>query len=527
MKLSNHKHQSWFKVTPLNSNWIIAFSVYLILVWGFAILRAQYMWITGDDPNLLVQSILTREGQRPNFDFKSGYPGLSQFTQSLLMKVFGVNLFSQHLYTAILSTITGFLICINFSKSPAWILSTGLIIVYCQEHLVNPTPNPGHLFINIVLFLYTLDKKLQIKNSIMRASLVAFLLGISFLAKQYAIIIFISYIILQISQVKDFKNTRYKNRINLLIGLLVAFSYYYFLIPNSRLKIDALINLVLCSIPFLVLMYLNSKNEFNPGIVRLKELLAIIATSLIVFIFTIFIGLSMLYGTFEINELLRITLFDMPQEINLNLVLIQFSVKSIMQMLSFIIFLVLVLFINFYNNKTNSNKILDAVKILVCIFIAVFIFSQVGNLSANLVISILPTLIIILFFKYLQKDLPKYMPYLFALACYQFVLIPYPNVNFHIAVFIFGLLVLTSTISSFNSNKQISIAMLLPVLLISALLYKENRDMSSMKSFSYSGITFKSSDINWEYEIISASKSGNNIANCSTYGCKFLVLIAK
>jgi hypothetical protein len=274
-------------------------------------------------------------------------------------------------------------------------------------------------------------------------------------------------------------------------------------------------------------MYLNSKNEFNLGIIRLKELLAIIATSLIVFIFTIFIGLSMLYGTFEINELLRIILFDMPQEINLNLVLIQFSVKSIMQMLSFIIFLVLVLFINFYNNKTNSNKILDAVKILVCIFIAVFIFSQVGNLSANLVISILPTLIIILFFKYLQKDLPKYMPYLFALACYQFVLIPYPNVNFHIAVYIFGLLVVTSTISSFNSNKQISIAMLLPVLLISALLYKENRDMSSMKSFSYSGITFKSSDINWEYEIISASKSDKNIANCSTYGCKFLVLIAK
>jgi hypothetical protein len=117
MKLSNHKHQSWFKITPFNGNWIIAFSVYLVLVWGFAILRAQYMWITGDDPNLLVQSILTREDQRPNFDFKSGYPGLSQFAQSLLMQVFGVNLFSQHLYTAILSTITGFLICINFSKS--------------------------------------------------------------------------------------------------------------------------------------------------------------------------------------------------------------------------------------------------------------------------------------------------------------------------------------------------------------------------------------------------------------------------
>lgn len=527
MKLSNHKHQSWFKVTPLNSNWIIAFSVYLILVWGFAILRAQYMWITGDDPNLLVQSILTREGQRPNFDFKSGYPGLSQFTQSLLMKVFGVNLFSQHLYTAILSTITGFLICINFSKSPAWILSTGLIIVYCQEHLVNPTPNPGHLFINIVLFLYTLNKKLQIKNNIMRASLVAFLLGISFLAKQYAIIIFISYIMLQISQVKDFKNIRYKNKINLLMGLLVALSYYYFLIPNSRLKIDALINLVLCSIPFLVLMYLDSKNEFNPGIIRLKELLAIIASSLIVFIFTIFVGLSMLYGTFEINELLRRILFDMPKEINLNLVLMQFSIKNILQMLSFLLFLILVLFINFYNNKTNSNKIINSVKILVCIGIAVFLFSQLGNLSANLVISFLPTLIIILFFKYLQKDLSKYKPYLFALACYQFVLIPYPNINFHIAVFIFGLLVLTSTISSFNSNKQISIAMLLPILLVSALLYKENRDMSSMKSYSFSGITFKSSDINWEYEIISASKAGNNMANCSTYGCKFLVLIAK
>ena len=82
-------------------HWILALGIYLILVWGFALIRSKYLWITGDDSNLLVQSILTFKGQKPNIDFESGYPGLSQFTQAGLMHIFGVNIFSQHLYTGL------------------------------------------------------------------------------------------------------------------------------------------------------------------------------------------------------------------------------------------------------------------------------------------------------------------------------------------------------------------------------------------------------------------------------------------
>jgi hypothetical protein len=526
MKLTNFKIPTLLKEKYNTNNWIIAFSIYLVLVWGFAIIRARYLWITGDDPNLLVQSILTREGNKPNYDFDSGYPGLSQFTQSFLMHIFGINIFSEHLYTAILSTITGYLICINFSKIPAWILSTALIIVYCQEHLVNPTPNPGHLFVVILLILYTVNNKLQIKNLLIKVSLVSFILGISFLSKQYAIVFFGSLLLLQISRLTNLKYEKFKNKFNLLLGLAAALTYYALLIPNNYLKFNALINLCLCLVPFLVFMNLNSKTNESIGSLGMKKLFVIIATSTFVFISTIITGLSLLYGTLNLNQLLRITLFEAPRKINSNLVIFQFSKQSTMSMIFFILFLFLVVSINFYDRKPNSTKVIKSFKVITLIFFSALSFSKVGNLSANVVICIIPTLIVILFFKYIKNDLPKYEPYLFALTCYQFVLIPYPNINFHIVIYICGLLILVSNISFFNSNKTISVAMCLPILLVSLLIYKEKKDIDSMNTYTYSRIVFKSADQNWDQEIVSAKNANGIFSNCTTFGCKLLILLA-
>ena len=54
-----------------------AFALYLIFVWSLAYVRRDYLWITGDDANLLEQSLLITRGFIPNIDFFSGYPGLS------------------------------------------------------------------------------------------------------------------------------------------------------------------------------------------------------------------------------------------------------------------------------------------------------------------------------------------------------------------------------------------------------------------------------------------------------------------
>jgi hypothetical protein len=526
VQLSNDQNSFESKSKKLLDNWVWAFFIYLILVWGFAVIRSNYLWITGDDPNLLVQSILTREGKEPNFDFESGYPGLSQFTQSFLMQVFGVNIFSQHLYTALLSTVTGLLICLNFRKVPVWILATSLILIYCQEHLVNPTPNPGHLFILILIALYTLINVLPIKNNLIKTCLISLFFGISFLSKQYAIIFFVGFVLTEISFLKEPKFAKYKYKLILLMGLAVALLYYIVLIPYGTLKILALFNLTLSFLPFAFFLYLNKQNKTDERSIELKELLNTIVISSIVFISTAVTGLVLLYRDWDVNNLLKVILFDMPKKINSNLVLFQFDYESIVSMISFTFFMIVILILNFYSQNYSSYKIFYFPITLVLILSAVFVFSKIGNLSANLVMVVLPILIIVLFFKHLRSVLPKYKLYLFSLTCYQFVLIPYPNINFHIAAYVIGLLILVSKLSSFNQNKFVLTTLLLPVLLSSSLLYKEHKDISQSETYFYGSLKFKSADDGWINEIENANIANKDISECETAGCKLLILLS-
>ena len=526
MRLSDNQNLFESKIKKLFDNWVWAFLIYLILVWGFAVIRSNYLWITGDDPNLLVQSILTREGKKPNFDFESGYPGLSQFTQSFLMQVFGVNIFSQHLYTALLSTVTGLLICLNFRKIPVWILATSLILIYCQEHLVNPTPNPGHLFILILIALYTLINMLPIKNNLIKTCLISIFFGISFLSKQYAIIFFVGFILTEISFLKEPKFAKYKYKLILLMGLAVALIYYVVLIPYGALKLLALSNLLLSFLPFAVFLHLNKQNKTDERSIEMKELISTIVVSSIVFISTAITGLLLLYRDWDANNLLKVILFDMPKKINSNLVLFQFDYKSIFSIISFTFFMILIFILNFYSQNFSSYKVFYFPITLLLILLAVFAFSKIGNLSATLVMVALPILIVVLFFRYLRSVLPKYKLYLFSLTCYQFVLIPYPNVNFHIAVYVIGLLILLSELSFFNHQKFLSTTLLLPVLLSSALLYKEYKDVSQSETYFYGSLEFKSADDGWITEIEKANRANRDILECETSGCKLLILLS-
>jgi hypothetical protein len=186
----------------------------------------------------------------------------------------------------------------------------------------------------------------------------------------------------------------------------------------------------------------------------------------------------------------------------------------------------LVVAINFYQRKPNPTKVRNSVIIVNLVILSALSFTQVGNLSTTLIILVLPTLIVLLFFKYLKNELVNYESYLFALTCYQFVLIPYPNINFHIVMYIVGLLILVSNISFFESTKVISVSILLPIILTSLLLYKEKRDIALMNTYTFSGVTFKSADQNWNQEIMSAKDANEDISNCTTFGCKLLVLLS-
>ena len=198
MSTDIQRNQTWRINLRFLPVWGLSLFLYLILVWGFALIRMNYLWIAGDDPNLIMQAALTRNGFKPNLDFESGYPGLSQFIQSGLMYVFGINIFSQHLYSALLASITGLLICINFPRLPQWLLTLGLVLIYCQQHLVNPTPNPGHLFELFLLAIFTLVNRREVRSNRFIFCASFLLLGIAFLSKQYALFVLFGYAILKI-----------------------------------------------------------------------------------------------------------------------------------------------------------------------------------------------------------------------------------------------------------------------------------------------------------------------------------------
>jgi hypothetical protein len=292
------------------------------------------------------------------------------------------------------------------------------------------------------------------------------------------------------------------------------------------LKILALFNLTLSFLPFAFFLYLNKQNKTDERSIELKELLNTIVVSSIVFISTAVTGLVLLYRDWDVNNLLKVILFDMPKKINSNLVLFQFDYESIVSMISFTFFMIVILILNFYSQNYSSSKIFYFPITLALILSAVFVFSKIGNLSANLVMVVLPILIIVLFFKHLRSVLPKYKLYLFSLTCYQFVLIPYPNINFHIAAYVIGLLILLSKLSFFNQNKFVLTTLLLPVLLSSSLLYKEHKDISQSETYFYGSLKFKSADDGWINEIENANIANKDISECETAGCKLLILLS-
>ena len=517
---SNVKSQIFKRWKPQQSmrfipHWILALGIYLILVWGFALIRSKYLWITGDDPNLLVQSILTFKGQKPNIDFESGYPGLSQFTQEGLMHIFGVNIFSQHLYTALMSSFTGILVCINFQQLPNWVLSTGLIVIYSQEHLVNPTPNPGHLFV-----------LLAVKNEMFHIIINSILLGISFLAKQYALFVLLGFILMKISNFHGKNNNKSNHFFIGFLGIAAATSYYIGLIPNGDSKVEAIGNLVILLTPYLIFVYINSKVKLNVTQIGIRALLKSILVSTFTFSCTVIIGLSVLYRTTDVIRIIEKILIEMPRRINSNIVLIQISRSTIQSLIAFTVFLLAIWFMLILENSYNTSQKRQIFQKMLAILIAIIGFSKIGNLSGNFTLSILPIFIIIYYYKISKKFQPSRKLFFFILTSYQFILIPYPNINFHILIYVVALFILISDVGDTKKSDRMSVAILLPIFLTILLLVHEVQTLDSMKNYRYGDITFQSQDVNWQKIINEAKESKGDYLKCKSRGCEMLILLS-
>lgn len=510
-----------------SSTSLSSLSLYLLLVWGFALVRHDYLWIDGDDPNLLTQAALTHNGLKPNLDFESGYPGLSQFIQADLMHLFGVNIFSQHLYTAILASLTGFLICLNFPKIPQWLLSVGLILIYCQQHLVNPTPNPGHLFELFLITVFTVtNKKLKLRGkTIFYVSFT--LLGLAFLAKQYAIFVLFGYTISQFEKAQWKKLDSKKRLILLGFGVLAATLYFVLLIPDGNLKKWATVTLVVMVLPYVLLnLMLHGKKSIKMAHSLSDSTKNVIAGTLI-FLMTVLIGFVVLYQSYNLKDILYQVLIEAPRRINDNVVLLSINTNTLISFFAFLIFSCSTIYLikSQYSNKNWRAK--DFIRQAAVIFIGTLAFTKIGNLSTTIIMVLLPIVIIYSYFKLDSEANPDCKQFFFVLTCYQFVLIPYPNVNFHMMIWVVACLILIRDKFGDIQPTRMKHLWTFPVILVALLLVHEVKTIDSMKTYNFQEVHFKSNTTAWNLAIKEAVNSNGELASCSTIGCKMLVLIPK
>lgn len=527
MSTDIQRNKTWrinLKFFPI---WSLSLFLYLTLVWGFALIRMNYLWIAGDDPNLIMQAALTRNGLKPNLDFESGYPGLSQFVQSGLMYIFGINIFSQHLYTALLASITGLLICICFPRLPQWLLTLGLVLIYCQQHLVNPTPNPGHLFELLLLAIFTLIHRRDARSNTFIFCMSFFLLGIAFLSKQYALFVLFGYAISQFENVNWKISNRKKYIILMCAGILAASSYYFLLIPNGTVKPYASVSLFVMVLPFMVLIWANYRNQSPDNMQNFSCATRNITLGAIVFLLTILMGFAVLYQSIRLPDVLYQVLIEAPRRINNNTVLLSFSLDSLKSIGAFVGFAIctVCLVMAQYSNQNKNFRVL--VFHFCAILIGALAFTQIGNLSSTLALILFPIVIIYTYFKRIRVVPPSRRLFFYVLACYQFVLIPYPNVNFHIMIFVVAFFILITDSYRVLPTKKMAHLWAFPIFLISLLLVHEFRTIDAMQTYAFQNVEFKSGSAAWELAITDAQSAMGDLSACSTLGCKMLILVSE
>lgn len=506
--------------------WFASWCLYLVLVWGFALIRKNYLWITGDDPNLITQAALTRIGQKPNLDFESGYPGLSQFIQADLMRVFGTSVFSQHLYTALLASITGLLICINFSRIPQWLLSLGLVLIYCQQHLVNPTPNPGHLFEIFLLAIFTLINKQEKRRCKLFFYGSFVLMGLAFLSKQYAVFVLFAYAISQFENANWRISNRRKYIVLLFTGMMGASCYYFLLIPSGTLKLQAAISLFAMVLPFVVLNWTNYRSQAPNKMQSFSSAVRNLTSGTIVFLLTITIGLAILYKSLQLPHIFYQVLIEVPRKINSNTVLLSLTLSSLLSVLAFLCFAVCTIYLVNSQYTKEEKQVRYVMYQLLAILVGIVAFTEIGNLSGTFFLFIFPIAIIFFYSKKIGAMSSNRRLFFYAMTCYQFVLIPYPNVNFHIMIFVVAFFIVVLDRYDLMTPTKLLHLWVFPIALVLLLLVHEVRTMDAMKTYSFQGVEFRSSSPSWDLAIEEARNANGDLSDCSTFACKMLLLIS-
>ena len=511
----------------------LAFAIYLTFVWGLAYIRHDYLWIVGDDPNLLQQSILMAKGFVPNIDFFSGYPSLSIQLNSFIIDLFGVQPLTQHIYAALIATSLGVVLFWVAKNVKPWLVLLFLIFIYFQGQWLNPTPNPGFLF--EALFIAGLKKSLDYfeRGEYIHALLAGSFFAISFLAKQYGIFGPVAFFIasLVLLDIRPLKQRVIFGLALLTVSSSILYLYLGKLIPNGD-QYDVLIrNVLLFVVPTFAVLISVLALKNNPAEKLISLTIALRANLIVTGTFVGLVALYFLatYGANHIYAALLEIMILAPRKINTYLVPVNFSHDSWVRTT----YALLILILPIAAEKYFVGKYFSVIQSVAGVFSGILLF-KAWNVSSTPFISIaFVAIVAVTFFVLRDMSRRRLLAMLAGFAPCILILVPYPNYAYHIPVVVsFGLLFYAHA----QANLQVvggarhfsSLSGLLPYVVIALIswyaLISASKEMNNYKTYSFAGITFRSGDLGWGDAIKEARHVENGSAGCATYACRYLLL---
>ena len=520
------------RIGPLPIDWYLAFSIYLMFVWGLAYIRRDYLWIIADDPNLLEQALLITKGFIPNIDFFSGYPGLSLYIHAWIIEAFGFAPLSQHVYVALLATALGLVFFWIGRNIKPWLILLLLVLIYKQGMMLNPTPNPGYLF--ETAFILGLKKTIDYFKStcLIDASVAGVFYAIAFLAKQYGIFGPVGFFIASLALIEIRPTIR-----KLIFGLslsvtsgMILYVYLGSLIPSNEQHELLVKNVLIFILPTLAGLVSNFviNNDETPDkpftlLLAFKSNL-ILAGSFFSVVLSYFI---VVYGASHISGVIQEIMIQAPIKINNYLVAVDFSYKQWVRS----VFTLLVLFLPLLALQMSKHKYFFAFYPISGV-IASFLVFKSKNMSATPFLSMaFVVLTFVVFVSLKGDDKKRLLAVLAGIAPSFLILTPYPNFAYHIPIVAFFVLLCypRERTTAVENNQRLFPKMgFVPLYAIAFILClsiaNESKQMQRLKTYSFKNITFRTSDANWGRAIEEANVVMGGYGNCSTYACRYLLL---
>ena len=507
------------------------FALYLIFVWSLAYVRRDYLWITGDDANLLEQSLLITRGFIPNIDFFSGYPGLSLQLHAWIIEIFGAAPLTQHIYLALQASAFGLALFWVGKDAKPWLVLLLLVFTYSQGMLLNTTPNPGYLF--QTMFVLGLKKSLDYfgDGNMSAAAWAGFFFAVSFLAKQYGIFgplcFFIATLVL-LDVCPSLRRSLSGAALSICVALIL---YVYLGHPVSdRTQHELLVkNAIVFALPVLASLLSILALRSNPpegGVTFSTAVRANLVLSA-VFLVTVLLYFVLVYGVNNLVYVIREIMILAPRKINNQVLAVAFLQTRSWQ----IAYALAVIFLPLVALRCVAWRYASTGHLLSGIFAASVVFDS-GNLSATPFIAIAFVIVVMVaFFLVVGSERRHILALLAGFAPCLLILTPYPNYAYHIPVLVFFALVCYQPPRlglAAGAARFLSLSDLFPLFAIviagAHAVVGASLQMDGFKTYNFKSTSFRSGDPAWAGAIEEAHRVDRGVATCSTYACRYLLL---